>query len=387
MSTPQLLAPVVMVDDIFPLPSITTTVLITIAIYNVVELSIIISQRIRPLNGLYFWSFLSATWGIFFYLLGVILKVYHLSTEGLVYATLLEIGWILMVTGGAVVLYSRLHYLVSNRKLVKIVLFMIIINASLGHLPIVAMVYGVVSSSSAAWTTALLNFEKVQVTMFFLQAIVISGIYVYYSVKRIREEANRMEAFTRRILLGLIIFNCIYVCLETSILILEWSLPIKLSGVYKATTYSVKLKLEYKILNRLSELPPAASISIADDVEMNVGEPERQIADKQRVEQTVVVETFNGKMHIMDASTSEAALPKVYSNFPPGEAVRSRSNNDTAVLPGRQRRSAIQHWADEIISVDDDIESYYERSQATESVAGAGLSPSPGNRRFYNAST
>jgi hypothetical protein len=84
-------------DGVFPPPSIVTTVFVTIAFYNVFELVIIALSTIRPLCGLYFYSFIGSAIGIAIYLLGIVLKTYHLSNEILVFSTFLILGWIPMV--------------------------------------------------------------------------------------------------------------------------------------------------------------------------------------------------------------------------------------------------------------------------------------------------
>ena len=86
------------------------TSFIAIALYNVVELNFIIFATFKKKRGLYFWSFLVATWSIAPYAVGFLIKGLQLSTVSIFYVTLIVVGWIGMVTGQSVVLYSRLQY-------------------------------------------------------------------------------------------------------------------------------------------------------------------------------------------------------------------------------------------------------------------------------------
>ncbi|KAK3936493.1 hypothetical protein QBC46DRAFT_321435 [Diplogelasinospora grovesii] len=240
----------------------TTTILISIfaaiAVYNVVELIFIIFATFKRRGGLYFWSFMVATWGIAVYSIGLLTKFLQLSTNNVLYVTLIVVGWCSMVTGQSVVLYSRLHLLLRNTTILRAVLVMIIVDAVICHIPISVMVYGANSNNPEPFVTPYSIYEKVQVTIFFIQELIISGLYIFETVKLLRLETM---IFDRKkgpnLLLHLVIVNVIIVLLDITILGLEYSGLYDIQTIYKGLVYSVKLKLEFSILNRLVELTTA----------------------------------------------------------------------------------------------------------------------------------
>jgi len=158
--------------------TITIACFLALALYNVLELTFITFATFKQRGGLYFYSFLTSTWGIGLYSVGFLLKHLKLSTISILYVTLIVIGWCCMVTGQSVVLYSRLHLLLRNRKTMRALLIMIIVNAFVCHGPIIVMVYGANSANPDPFVGPYSIYEKVQVTIFFIQELIISGFYL-----------------------------------------------------------------------------------------------------------------------------------------------------------------------------------------------------------------
>jgi hypothetical protein len=117
-------------EDIF------VVIFISIALYNFIELHVLILSHFSRRKGLYFWSFTIATWGVAFNSIGYLLKHRALTTSSNLYATLILIGWCTMVSGQSVVLYSRLHLLMDNKTWLRAVLIMIITNAVCMDIPV-----------------------------------------------------------------------------------------------------------------------------------------------------------------------------------------------------------------------------------------------------------
>jgi len=239
-------------------------VLISIALYNVVELTFIIFATFKRRSGLYFWSFIVASWGIAPYAIGFLMKAISLTDLNWVYVTLIVIGWCSMVTGQSVVLYSRLHIVVRSRRRLRIVLGMIIFNAIICHVPIIIMVYGANSSHPEPFVMPYSIYEKVQVTIFFIQEIIISGMYIYETVKLMRAQrsirtSSERATNSRKVMTHLIVVNVIIVLLDITILALEYAGLYDIQTAYKALVYSIKLKMEFSILNKLVEIIQGAS--------------------------------------------------------------------------------------------------------------------------------
>ncbi|CAG5137232.1 uncharacterized protein ALTATR162_LOCUS57 [Alternaria atra] len=88
------------------------------------------------------------------------------------------LGWWAMVTGHAVVLYSRLH-LVSDRKKTRRVLIMIVTNFIVLHLPVSALYLAINVRSFNSLTNVFKIYEKIQLAGFSVQECIIAGIYIW----------------------------------------------------------------------------------------------------------------------------------------------------------------------------------------------------------------
>lgn len=234
--------------------SIVISVFIGIAYYNVLELTVSIFTSFKKRSGLYFWSTLIATWGIAFNGTGYLLTHLSLITEANIYATLILIGWCAMITGQSVVLYSRLHIVMHNQKRLRMVLYMIIANATWLHIPIIVLVYGVNSANSEPFQNPYAIMEKIQLSVFFVQELIISGFYVWETTKRLRLEKSIGNTRTRKVMNHLIWVNVLVVFLDITILALEFTNLFEIQTAWKPLVYSIKLKLEFSILNQLVSL-------------------------------------------------------------------------------------------------------------------------------------
>lgn len=233
---------------------VTVVVFLSIALYNFLELNVQVFTTFKRRKGLYFWSFTIATWGILFNSIGYLLKHLEVTKEGNIYATLILIGWCSMITGQSVVLYSRLHIVMHNTKRLRAVLIMIITNAIWLHIPIIVLVYGSFSSNPGPFEGPYSIYEKIQLTVFVVQELIISGLYVYETITLLKLERTIGNNGTRSVLYHLIYVNILVMLLDFSIIGLEFANLYEVQTAWKPLVYSVKLKLEFSILNRLVEL-------------------------------------------------------------------------------------------------------------------------------------
>jgi hypothetical protein len=224
---------------------------VSIAIYNSIELLFVVVLTFKRRSGVYFFSILVATIGIFLNAIGYTCKYFRLIPIDIISATLILIGWCSMITGQSVVLYSRLHLVVRDPRRIRWVLILIITNAIILHIPIIVLVYGANSSNPGPFIPIYSIYEKVQLTVFFVQELIISGLYVYETF-HILKPADTLKAKSRRtVLTHLIYVNIIVILLDITLLGIEYSGHYEIQTSYKAALYSVKLKLEFSILNRL----------------------------------------------------------------------------------------------------------------------------------------
>ena len=222
---------------------------ITVAWYNALELNILVFATFKRYGGLYFWSLLIASWGVIFYGIGFLFKFFQIISNDYVNVVFITIGWWCMITGQSVVLYSRLHLILLNEKLLRLILKMIIVDAIILHIPTTVLTFG---SNSNTETTRFVHgynvMEKIQMTGFCIQEFVISGIYLWECVKFLKTDKQEKS---RKTLYELFYINMIIIMMDLSLLGLEYANLYILEIVIKGVVYSVKLKLEFAILGKL----------------------------------------------------------------------------------------------------------------------------------------
>lgn len=212
------------------------TAFISLAFYNVLELSVFIYTTFKRRKGLYFWSMVIATWGIALNGSGYIVKFVKAEASPAVRAfstVLVLVGWCTMITGHSVVLFSRLHLLVSDPFKIRLVLTMIVVDALICHPPTFALFALVQSDNPKPYAAAYSVYEKFQLLIFFIQEVIISIIYIMESAKFLRARATitrtpnverkAMHVDSRTVMRWLIAVNVLVVLLDFSILGFEFS--------------------------------------------------------------------------------------------------------------------------------------------------------------------
>ncbi|KAJ5968263.1 hypothetical protein N7501_004511 [Penicillium viridicatum] len=244
---------------------------IGLSCYNVAELVILVPATFRRWRGLYFWSLLvSGVLGVVPYSIGFLMKFFT-QTDSVLSVTVLTIGWWTMVTGQSVVLYSRLHLVLRDERMLRRVLQLIVANVLLLHVPTTILTYGanIVHSGDAAWVNGYNVMEKIQLTGFTIQESLLSTLYVIETVKLLRlgaDVSSRPDA--RSIMYQLIGINCTIIGMDLLLLSLEYANLYSVQITLKGFIYSLKLKLEFAVLGRLVDLIQGSrhpiSLAIAD---------------------------------------------------------------------------------------------------------------------------
>jgi hypothetical protein len=113
-----------------------------LALYNALELELLVFTTFTSFSGLYFFSLVLASLGIIPYVLGFMIEYFRLSWMALGIA-IDTTGWTLMVTGQSVVLYSRLWLVFgrSHSRLLRAIKWMIIIDGVTFHSITAIVVY------------------------------------------------------------------------------------------------------------------------------------------------------------------------------------------------------------------------------------------------------
>ncbi|KAL7823525.1 hypothetical protein V8C26DRAFT_386789 [Trichoderma gracile] len=160
-----------------------------------------------------------------------------------------------MVTGQSLVLYSRLHIVLLRERLVRGVLVMIVVNAVWLLVPITVLLFlcNLPPPRAARFQAPYFVFERIQLTVFFVQEVVISALYIRETYRILRGYRG-LVGVNRRTMWHVILINLVIIALDVSILVLQYTDHYDLQTAWKPFAYSVKLKMEFSVLNRLVEL-------------------------------------------------------------------------------------------------------------------------------------
>lgn len=96
-----------------------------------------------------------------------------------------------MVTGQALVLYSRLHLVYFNDTVLRIILWMIIVSAIVIYVPLTVLAFGSITGrvNTGPFGTGFFIMEKIEVMIFGAEELVLSLLYIrpaasFYSTDR-----------------------------------------------------------------------------------------------------------------------------------------------------------------------------------------------------------
>ena len=226
-----------------------------IAWYNVLELNVSVYMIFKRKQGLYFWSVLLAIQGIWMHSLAFILKLYGVVSVYQFTVSLITVGWYCMVTGQSMVLYSRLHLVVSEKRIVQFVLCMIIFNAVTLHIPTTVLTFGSNSPDYALFRRGYRLMENIQMTIFCVQELIISGIYIWATLRFLRPFYKLQ---IRSVMIQLFWINVAIIVMDIAMLSVQYIGLYSMEVAMKGAIYSVKLKIEFAVLNQLMRIAKAS---------------------------------------------------------------------------------------------------------------------------------
>jgi hypothetical protein len=157
----------------------------------------------------------------------------------------------MLVIPQSVVLYSRLHLIISTPKHDRYVLYMIIFTTIFISLPTIGLGVAAQASRVPHLLSANLIWDRVQVTIFFLQETIISIWYIVAtrSVLQNRSILGEDDKTVRTVMRHLIYTNVLVVFLDCSLLGMSYSPYFYVQAAFKPCVYGVKLRIEFSILN------------------------------------------------------------------------------------------------------------------------------------------
>ncbi|RYN85641.1 hypothetical protein AA0120_g8665 [Alternaria tenuissima] len=224
------------------------TAFTAIAWYNSIELLILVFVIFRRYSGLYFWSLIVNAISIVPYATGAWMKQNNVAHNPYVYNTLLTLGWILMVPGQSVVLYSRLYLISPNLKLLRFIFWMIVTSAICLCVPTITLNLRQYTKHPESYTRGYMVMEKIQMTLFTVQEIFISCVYLLETRKLMRVI---FDGKARKWMWQLVVMNVLLLILDIALLTTEFLDLYMIQTTFKSLVYSFKLKIEFAVLSQI----------------------------------------------------------------------------------------------------------------------------------------
>lgn len=221
-----------------------------ITIYNVIEIFIGIFHAFRRRSGLYFWSMFVTNCGILLHAISVFLRFYALAPN-LPMSVIVCLGWWMMVTGSSVVLYSRLYLVVYDRRKIRLVLVMIVTSFFAFHVPVTVLFIGSNSDDPSRFVDTFNIYERIQLVGFTIQETTISAIYIWQTHVNLGPILKTKGPEGKRLMRHLIALFIVVFTLDVTLILSEYTNNFDIQTTYKPVVYSIKLKVEFVVLNEL----------------------------------------------------------------------------------------------------------------------------------------
>lgn len=216
-----------------------------------IELTFQIFATFKRYTGLYFYSLMLCTWSITIRQIGRVCIYFVPGCNQIFSFVFAMLGWVGTVTGFAVVLYSRLHLVTRNRKILNGVLCMIVFSVFAFHLTTMIAQIGVVTKHQPHWISWYPAIEKMQIVGFTVQETIISTIYVISTHKLVGGSYNKK---TRRNIKLLILVQVLCVSLDLPFIVLSYVDMFVIKATLCSFEFAIKLKLEFIVLNNLRDI-------------------------------------------------------------------------------------------------------------------------------------
>ncbi|KAF2420326.1 hypothetical protein EJ08DRAFT_26916 [Tothia fuscella] len=228
------------------------------------ELVLLAYCAFKQHKTLYFSAITITALGIILQTTGYILSKLISTSPQLTNLIITEIGWIGNVTGFSLVLYSRLHLVVRDPRILKAVLAMITTNAVVFHTSTAVLEFAlVISPLPSTFLPAALIFEPLQQTVFATQESVIAILYIYHTARFLRSGYTSHK--TRRGIIALISMQLFVIALDGILTGFFYAGWLVVKCMLHPFFYALKLRLEFVVLNQLKGLCDGGVVVVVDE--------------------------------------------------------------------------------------------------------------------------
>ncbi|KAF2108263.1 hypothetical protein BDV96DRAFT_672399 [Lophiotrema nucula] len=237
----------------------------SVAIWSSIPLTIRLLTTMKQRHGLYFYAILTCTWGLCVRQIGYLLQYLVHDAPWWLCNILSQCGWICMVTGFAVVLYSRLNIILESVRFRRAILYCIIFNGVVFHTTMTVLSVGATAIvrtgtphqkaflARSSWKKVFNSMERTQIIVFALQETVISFFYMHAAFRYLKSQFARKDK-TRETMFLLLFVQVIIMLVDVALIVMDFAGLLQMKGFILSFSYCLKLELEFVVLNQLVEL-------------------------------------------------------------------------------------------------------------------------------------
>lgn len=237
-----------------------------ISAWSAIEVIIAVFETFQKYRGLYFWSMQIAAGGILLHSIPGQIRYTNLA-PALSVSVPYVIGWMWMVTGQALILWSRLHLVVADVRHVRWVLWLIIANVFVLHIPVGVLFF--LKGYDTRFFRAAYVYDRLQTIGFACQDTLLCGIYVREALRALKPVFESKGAQGRRIIYRILFVNIIGIVLNMLVVAAEFQFHYYVASG-RILAYSIKLKLEFLALTQLRDLTRTYSCTLCRGAHGNV---------------------------------------------------------------------------------------------------------------------
>jgi hypothetical protein len=182
------------------------------------------------------------------------IPIFTLSYNPHAIAVIFSFGWVFMVTGFSLVLYSRLYIILPKPKLLRALLFVIVGGDFLLHIPIIVSEFLLASDYPISYTLhKCLRYVDV---IYSLEEVLLSSLYIYLYVRFVHMGGSEgvEHGYLKKTLYFLILAEVVVVVSDIAVSV------VLIRGLYLAHRMILpfvcifQLRVEFVVLNRLASL-------------------------------------------------------------------------------------------------------------------------------------
>ena len=230
--------------------------ILAVAYWLVLQLTFEVYLTFKRHDGLYFWSILVSTWGVAFRSIGWTIEAFVPDANRYLCTTFLLVGLSAMVTGFSFALYSRLHLIIRDRRILRTIFVVIIFNGVAFILPLMVAEYGLRSSDPGKYVSLTFPAERLYALGYFIQEFILGCLYIWTARTTVLHSFVGRKRKATATLIGA---QVLVILLDIPTLMLAWpwagmGAALQILGTLHPTTYAIKLKIELVVLNQLVEM-------------------------------------------------------------------------------------------------------------------------------------